>query len=210
MLSADDKTSDGIPARLVFPGEHPDIVDLQKWIQAADAEIAGLNWEPLVANRMLPSLAQYAEKDLTKIPMLSVGGDITAGMVENRIVLRAQWEHDNEVNAVRREEYTRDQNNQLAEKLSQWLRPKAGLRLQRLLDAHKLSAPHAALHDGGAMMRELKTLASNPVEHEDAERHKRDVEKLVKDKLPAGCHVQDFADKVNCIIRDHNEYLEMK
>ena len=39
MSSADEKMSKGVPAELVFPGEHPDRVDLQRWLEAADAEI---------------------------------------------------------------------------------------------------------------------------------------------------------------------------
>ena len=48
MSSADEKMSGGVPAKLVFPGEHPDMVELQEWLQSANAEIAGMNWEPLV------------------------------------------------------------------------------------------------------------------------------------------------------------------
>ena len=70
----DRKADDAVPTALVFPGEHPDAVQLKRWLEAATSELTSLGFNPIIADRMPAVLAPYAQKDLADIPALVVGG----------------------------------------------------------------------------------------------------------------------------------------
>eukprot|EP00965_Chrysotila_dentata_P103746 3424254-Pleurochrysis_carterae.AAC.1 len=59
------------------------------------------------------------------------------------------------------------------------------------------------------MFKELKDELANLHDEYDSDKHERKIE-LVRDEiLTDNCSGQDFADKVNVLIRDHNPYIQV-
>ena len=112
---------------LVFPGESPDVVTFEKWREAAARYANTRGWLALVKGSIPPALIKHKPKDLTTIPELVVGGDVTAAMVETRAQLRATWMHDNLINKEILDESTRGMKDQFADWLAQQMRPRAGI-----------------------------------------------------------------------------------
>ena len=196
----------------VFPGEHPEVVELREFIDDVKPILQEKEWSSLVRGKTPPSLLQYAEKDLTKIPVLVDGTDgSTPAMVAQRNQLRATWAIENERNADALQQKTDDKRAAFAVEIERWMRPKAGLRLSRLQAAHvKEYATPAEWHDGVAMWAEIVKLLDEAVPYDEVKIHENKVKAIVADRLSDGCHPQDYTDKVNTIIRDHNKYLAMK
>eukprot|EP00965_Chrysotila_dentata_P238674 6202656-Pleurochrysis_carterae.AAC.1 len=83
------------------------------------------------------------------------------------------------------------------------MRPKAGLKLKKLQDTHALLI-YPSMYDGVQMFKELKHELASLHDAYDADEHERETERMRDDLLPDNCTGQDFADKVNTLIRDHN------
>ena len=81
---------DAVPLALVFPGEHPEAVQLKTWLEAATSELTSLGFNPIIADRSPAVLAPYAQKDLADIPALVVGGSVSEAMAQTREALRKQ------------------------------------------------------------------------------------------------------------------------
>eukprot|EP00965_Chrysotila_dentata_P093750 3098729-Pleurochrysis_carterae.AAC.1 len=86
------------------------------------------------------------------------------------------------------------------------MRPRAGLKLRKLQDTHALSL-YPSMYDGVQMYKELKNELNNLHDAHDADEHERAIERMRDELLPDNCTGQDFADKVNTLIRDHNPYI---
>eukprot|EP00965_Chrysotila_dentata_P143798 4751343-Pleurochrysis_carterae.AAC.1 len=59
------------------------------------------------------------------------------------------------------------------------------------------------------MFKELKYELANLHDAYDADKHEREIERMRDEILPDNCTGQDFADKVNTLIRDHNPYVQV-
>eukprot|EP00965_Chrysotila_dentata_P054508 1808926-Pleurochrysis_carterae.AAC.1 len=86
------------------------------------------------------------------------------------------------------------------------MRPRAGPKLRKLQDTHALPI-YPSMYDGVQMYKELKDELSNLHDAHDADKHERAIERMRDELLPDNCTGQDFADKVNTLIRDHNPYI---
>ena len=98
--------------------------------------------------------------------------------------------------------------NKLAALLKAALRPKAALRLGKLLKDHKDDA--SGTHDGVAMWKALVKLKYEPSSMIEQREHDRAVEAARDTSLPDGCSAQDFSDKVNMLMEQHLPYCERK
>eukprot|EP00965_Chrysotila_dentata_P003890 126952-Pleurochrysis_carterae.AAC.1 len=65
------------------------------------------------------------------------------------------------------------------------------------------------MHDGVQIFKELKDELAKPHDAYDAHEHEREIERMRDEVLPDNCSGQDFADKVNVLIRDHNFYIKV-
>eukprot|EP00965_Chrysotila_dentata_P127349 4211525-Pleurochrysis_carterae.AAC.1 len=86
------------------------------------------------------------------------------------------------------------------------MRAKAGLRLRKLQLACGVTG-HAGHYDGVAMFNTLKAELASGTDAYDAEMHEKAVEQLRDNPLHDNCSGQDFADKIQQLLRDHNPYL---
>eukprot|EP00965_Chrysotila_dentata_P076327 2520884-Pleurochrysis_carterae.AAC.1 len=59
------------------------------------------------------------------------------------------------------------------------------------------------------MFKELKDELANLHDAYNADEHKREIERMRDELLPDNCSGQDFADRVNVLIRDHNPCIQM-
>eukprot|EP00965_Chrysotila_dentata_P147240 4861448-Pleurochrysis_carterae.AAC.1 len=65
------------------------------------------------------------------------------------------------------------------------------------------------MYDGVQMFKELKYELANLHDAYDADEQEREIERIRDDPLFDNCTGQEFADKVNKLIRDHNPYIQM-
>eukprot|EP00965_Chrysotila_dentata_P065788 2179343-Pleurochrysis_carterae.AAC.1 len=63
--------------------------------------------------------------------------------------------------------------------------------------------------DGVQMYKELIEELSNLHDAHDADEHERAIERMRDELLPDNCLGQDFTDKANVRIRDHNPYISV-
>eukprot|EP00965_Chrysotila_dentata_P037014 1231786-Pleurochrysis_carterae.AAC.3 len=83
------------------------------------------------------------------------------------------------------------------------MRPKAGLKLRKV-QYTRAQLKYPSMYDGVQMFKALKHELSNLQDAYDANEHEREIEHMRDDLLPDNCTGQDFADKVNTLIPDHN------
>eukprot|EP00965_Chrysotila_dentata_P097670 3229289-Pleurochrysis_carterae.AAC.1 len=88
------------------------------------------------------------------------------------------------------------------------MRPRAGLKLRKLQDAHALPL-YPSMYNGAQMYKELKDELNNLHDAHDADEHERAIKRMRDELLPDNCSGQDFADKVNTLIRDYNPYISV-
>eukprot|EP00965_Chrysotila_dentata_P091670 3026368-Pleurochrysis_carterae.AAC.3 len=88
------------------------------------------------------------------------------------------------------------------------MRPRARRKLRKLQSTHALMR-YPSMHDRVQMYKELKDELANLHDAYDSEEQERKIE-LMRDErlLPDNCSGQDFADKGNVLIRDHNPYIK--
>eukprot|EP00965_Chrysotila_dentata_P196215 6177447-Pleurochrysis_carterae.AAC.1 len=131
----------------------------------------------------------------------------TTGPGSARAALRAQVEHEKEMKLESKEALVRDHSNRIASLLATGVRPKASLKLRTLQHTHALLM-YPSMYDGVQMFKEPKHELSNLHNAYDADKHEREIQRMRDDLLPDNCTGQDFADKVNALIRDHNPYIQ--
>ncbi|KAL1519791.1 hypothetical protein AB1Y20_023298 [Prymnesium parvum] len=106
----------------------------------------------MLQGRDPPSVIQFTERDLALIPALPL--DAGASAIAAFEALRAQVIHDNAIMRKQRADTLCDHRHRFALLLIVHLRPRAGLRLQRLLSTHIVSGTVGAsdaLYDGIAI-----------------------------------------------------------
>eukprot|EP00965_Chrysotila_dentata_P035958 1196687-Pleurochrysis_carterae.AAC.2 len=66
------------------------------------------------------------------------------------------------------------------------------------------------MYDGVQMYKEQEDELLNLHDaHVDADQHERAIEHMRNEFLPDNCSGQEYADKVNKLIRDHNPYIQV-
>eukprot|EP00965_Chrysotila_dentata_P047089 1562880-Pleurochrysis_carterae.AAC.1 len=88
------------------------------------------------------------------------------------------------------------------------MRPRAGLKLRKLQHTHALPLP-PLMYDGVQMYKELKDELNNLHNAHEVDEHERAIKHMRDELRPDNCSGQDFADKVNTLIRDHNRYISV-
>eukprot|EP00965_Chrysotila_dentata_P160350 5294636-Pleurochrysis_carterae.AAC.5 len=139
-------------------------------------------------------------RNLDDIPRIA---DSNLGLGATRAALRAQVEHANKVKQEAKEALVRDYSNRIASILAIAMRPKAGLKLRKLQNIHALPV-YPSMYDGVQMYKELKDELAKLHDGYDADEHKREIERMRDEALLDNCTGQEFAEKVNKLIRDHN------
>ncbi|KAL1511212.1 hypothetical protein AB1Y20_006026 [Prymnesium parvum] len=179
-----------------FPEEDPTREALDKWIDAWDAYAATNGYAPMLQGRDPPSVIQFTERDLTLIPALPP--DAGASAIAAREALRAQVIHDNSIKSKQRADTLCDHRHRFALLLIVHLRPRAGLRLQRLLSAHIVSGTVGAsdaLYDGIAMYLELRALRAARMTKPQRDAVRRALADMEQSPLADGCSVQAFSSR---------------
>mmetsp|Transcript_12798 Transcript_12798/g.19222 ORF Transcript_12798/g.19222 Transcript_12798/m.19222 type:complete len:354 (-) Transcript_12798:6-1067(-) len=192
-----------------FPEEDPTKEALDKWIDAWDAYAATNGYAPMLQGRDPPSVIQFTERDLSHIPALPP--DAGASAIAAREALRAQVIHDNAIKRAQRLDTLCDHRHRFALLLIVHLRPRAGLRLQRLLASHIVSGTvggNDALYDGIAMYQELRALRTVRMTKPQRDAVRRALADLEASPLTDGCSVQAFSSRVNVFTRDINPFLD--
>eukprot|EP00965_Chrysotila_dentata_P021631 716791-Pleurochrysis_carterae.AAC.1 len=65
------------------------------------------------------------------------------------------------------------------------------------------------MYDGVQMFKELKDELANLPDAYDADKHEKEIERMRDEILLDNCTGQEFADKINVLIRDHNPYIQV-
>eukprot|EP00965_Chrysotila_dentata_P022699 752063-Pleurochrysis_carterae.AAC.1 len=81
------------------------------------------------------------------------------------------------------------------------MRPKAELKLRKLQHTHGLLM-YPSMYDGVQMFKELNDEPANLHDAYDSDEHERKIENVRDELLPDNCTGQEFADRVNTLIRD--------
>eukprot|EP00965_Chrysotila_dentata_P069690 2302076-Pleurochrysis_carterae.AAC.2 len=154
----------------------------------------------------LPTAAlSLTPRNLDDIPPIAT---TTTGPGAARAALRAQVEHENKMKQESKEAMVQDYSNRIASLQATAMRRKASMKLKKLQDTHAFLM-NPSVYDGVQMFKELKHKLANLHDAYDADEHEREVERIRDDLLPDNCTSQDFADKVNTLIRDHNPYVQV-
>ena len=193
-----------------FPGEDPTRAQVETYFEIEGPTLRRAGYGPAMRGEHPPHLVALAvAAGMPDMTSLSAEERAAVGPIEahkhDMSCTKANRERDSAARQLRSglQEY----HNRLAAILESSLRPKASLRLQSLLAAHKVPGVEDC-YNGGAMWRELLMMRDSAGTFEDLRYHDRMVEQMRDTRLPNGCNVQDFADKVNVLTRDHLRFLE--
>eukprot|EP00965_Chrysotila_dentata_P027592 917072-Pleurochrysis_carterae.AAC.2 len=87
------------------------------------------------------------------------------------------------------------------------MRPRAGLKLRKLQGTHSLPL-HPSMYDGVQMFKDIKDELVNLHDAYEADEHEKEIERMQDEILLKNCTGQEFADKINVLIRDHSPYIQ--
>eukprot|EP00965_Chrysotila_dentata_P171674 5665708-Pleurochrysis_carterae.AAC.1 len=135
--------------------------------------------------------------------------DTTTGPGATRAALRVQVEHENKMKKESKEALVRDYSNRIASLLATSMQPKAGLKVQKLQQLTLYRCTNPSIYDGVQIFKELKDELANLHVANDADEHEKEIERMRDDPLLDNCTRQEFADKVNVLIRDHNPHIQV-
>ena len=195
-----------------FPGEHPTDKDLSDWLDSVLPKLRRA-YGALMRGETPQHLLQYegGADDLTGLERIDTAAPAPAGMNPARIMqYNRQVDVERAGVASRRRSLVnglRTEKNNLAQWIISALRKKAPLRLKALKRRHAVVG-HDECHDGVGMINELIALRGSIGQHEEVQDHDREVERMRDEPLPDGCSVDDYAYRVNELIRDHVGHLE--
>ena len=204
--------SSGKSALRFFPGEEPSNKEVGDWLDDSLPKIR-LVFGALLRNETPTHLQVYKTLDdmtgFELVPDGEHGWQPSQIAAHNRKVREAISARDR--NALAYAQGLRSHKDQLAQMLVTALRPRAPLRLDRMLSAHEI-LDHAAnptgAHDGQKMLKELMDLRGTAGITEETRGHDRAVERMRDNPLPDGCCVRDFTTRVNTLVKHHVGHLE--
>ena len=194
-----------------FPGEHPSDKDLCDWLDLVMPKLRRL-YGALLRGETPQHLLQFENgaDDLTGLERIDPAAT-PEGMSVAR-VMQHNRQVDVETKAVvaRRNQLAaglRTERSNLAQLVIGMMQRKAPLRLKSLLATHAV-AGYDECYKGDAMVKDLLALRGTTGQHEEVQDHDREVERMRDEPLPDGCSVDDYAYRVNELIRDHVDHLE--
>ena len=189
-----------------FPGEKPSFKMLKQWLESTKSTLEQTIYGPALRGEYPPHLVHLTIKRDDGINALSAEDRAKAGPLEiarfDQMVAKARMDEDIRIKQLAIGE--REYKNKLAALLQSALRPKAGLLLKKLLGDHK-DAIHDT-YDGVMMWKALAALELAPSTFAERREHDRAIESARDSVLPDGCAAQDFADKINNLLKDHLPY----
>jgi hypothetical protein len=128
-----------------FPGERPEAGRMKEWLRDNTPKLT--NDEVALINSAEPaSLIPY--RDVTVPPPLTVGGDVTQAMFENRVVTRLAKEDENHTRQATREAKRSEIQSGLFAKLEASMLHSAPLMLDKLKTDHRQTGAFAHLYNG--------------------------------------------------------------
>eukprot|EP00965_Chrysotila_dentata_P047883 1588359-Pleurochrysis_carterae.AAC.1 len=190
---------------LVSPGQTPDQVELKQFPDAFQDSMDQKPYGAMLRGELSYAAPSLEPRSLEDIPPIA---DAASGSAATRAALRAQVEHENKIKQKAREALVRDYSNRIASILAASMRPKAGVKLRKLQGMHDLTM-YPSMYDGVQMLKELKDELLNLHDAYGSDEHERKIELMRDETLPDNCPGQEFADKVNVLIRDHNPYIQV-
>ena len=188
-----------------FPEENPTKIAAKKWIEAWRDDITTIGYSPLLRGEDHYELTKYAVRPTLAVPADEPG----KSTIEAK---NAEIVHTNNVNTEEKNHRLREMKNRLASRLRRSLRPRAGLRLDKLLKAHAAKDSSGNdipdCFDGIAMFKDLETLVDEDSSDYDVKRYEYAKRKMEEKKCPDNCPPQVYSTRVNTFIRDVNPYLD--
>ena len=188
-----------------YPDENPTKSALKAWLDAWRDELRATGYSSLLRGEEPYAMAKLAPRPLISVETGTIPDSIRA---EN-----ARIEHQNALNLIEKEGQLRELQNRLAGKLERSLRPKAPLKLERLLQKHKHKEPDGTVveksHDGVALFLELEAEENKDVAEYDQKKYTSYYERLRDKPLPDNCPPQAFSKRLNTFARHVNPYLEI-
>ena len=135
-----------------FPGETPAKTEYGEWLKtfASDETSAG---KGATINGHTPTSAmKFMQRDLSSVPALivDVASGITAAAKATRDAVRAEYVHNNTLNALQKQGVIDDELNEVAADLAKLMRESAPMRWGALVKAHPITGK-ANFLDGHAM-----------------------------------------------------------
>eukprot|EP00965_Chrysotila_dentata_P261154 6214156-Pleurochrysis_carterae.AAC.1 len=190
---------------LIFPGETPTKVELQQFLDLFMDEAEAKGYGPLLRGEMPLAALQYTQRNLDEVPELT---DSSTPGAATRLALRADIAFQNSQKAKQLDALLREYRNRIASLLARSMRSRAGLRLRKLRSSFAVAA-YPGTYDGVKMVSSLQTELDTVIDTDDSDKHEEIIEQMRDNHLADNCSGQEFADKVNSLIReDHNPYLE--
>ena len=189
-----------------FPDENPTDKQMADWLDANEPIITSAYGAALRGEVPIHLKLFTVDDDLTGYTELPSGTQgMRADQIQTHNMRVRKARADKARNATALADGLRDHKNQLAQVLTVSLRPRAELRLKRLLAAHKV-ARHDA-HDGVAMFQALLALRGSTGHYEEPVSHDRAMERMRDEYLTDHCALREYTEKVNTFKRDHLEHL---
>jgi hypothetical protein len=192
----------------VFPGEYPTDKDLTDWLEVVLPALR-LSYGAIMRGSTPSHLVhlEHGADDLsgyTVLPADAQGLNAAQIQQHNRRVVEATAARD--ARAATLLTGLREHKDQLAQVMIAALRPKAPLRLERLLVTHRIAGSGCC--DGAGMIRDLEALKGTTSQVEETRDHDRAVEHMRDNPLCDGCAASEFADRVNTLVSEHVPHLE--
>ena len=196
-----------------FPAEHPSEKELADWVHETMPMLRRAGYGPILKKQVPPSLLHLQGSDL--VPSgLTAEESAAAGAVEHakHERIRQQLIRSNAQRKLQLTESLRGIRTQLHAMLEISMRERASLRLAELEAKHPEKDDAGTVIDdsynGVDMLTELCSLAGSVGLLDDPRDHDREVEKMRDNVLPDGCMAQEYADRVNILVKDHLDHLE--
>ena len=190
-----------------FPGENPTVEEVITFLDANEPLVQTAYGSEL-RGETPPALVHLSEpEDLTGFVLITdpTEARTASGMKHNFSVRQAL-----KLNATRKKAFDAamlERSNALAQAIDLSMRRTAPLRLQALQAVHAVPALLKTFN-GIAMWRDIISLRTSTGLTEEYIDHDREVERARDERLPDGCCVQDFTDKVVTVVRDHIPYMD--
>ena len=196
-----------------FPAEHPSEKELADWVHETMPMLRRAGYGPILKKQVPPSLLHLQGSDI--VPSgLTVEESTAAGAVEHakHERIRQQLIRSNAQRKLQLTESLRGIRTQLHAMLEISMRERASLRLAELEKKHPEKDDAGTVIDdsynGVDMLTELCSLTGSVGLLDDPRDHDREVEKMRDNVLPDGCMAQEYADRVNTLVKDHLDHLE--
>ena len=197
-----------------FPGESPEERIATEWIKDTYSRLIAAGFGAILRRTTPPHLIALEDSTATSVPA-PLSNTQKEKMTPLDVVkydqLRDKIEKTRIANKKQIEEFVGGQKIVMGAHLSKSLQYTAPVRLSALhalhkkLDEHSVAIPNS--YDGLAMLVDLSALSGQISILDEAIDHDRAIELMRDTRLPDGCAVKAFADKVNELMNVHVNHL---